>query len=280
MLSRSAGLSKLMRSCFYFTVLSLVCLYTGCSGEEKPEPDRRTAEVPSQSEQAELIIFGAASLTDALTKISKEFELNRSVKVYCSFAASATLQRQIEKGAPADVFISASPNQVDGLQWEGWIYEDTRRVILTNQLVLVVPVDSSLTLNSARMLVQDAIKRIAIGEPNSVPAGIYGKEALTRLDIWAAVQPKLIPAADVRATLAYVEYDEVDVGIVYKTDAAISKKVKIIYEFPNSSHSPIRYPAAVIRYSAHEDLARAFLAYLETSEAATIFEKYGFSVMQ
>ena len=240
--------------------LSFVCLLIGCSGEE-------------------LVIFGAMSLTDALTEVSQRFGEVRNVKVYCNFAGSSTLQRQIEKGAPADVFISASPKQIDALQEAGLIDEDSRRAILSNRLVLVAPVNSPLAMNDTGLLAQDLIRRIAIGEPNSVPAGIYGKEALIYLGVWDAVQPKLIPSTDVRSTLAYVESGEVDVGIVYQTDAKLSKKVKVIYQFPDSSHSPIVYPAAVLRDTGSKVLAQAFLDYLQTAEAAAIFEKHGFSVV-
>ena len=130
------------------------------------------------------------------------------------------------------------------------------------------------------MLAQDSIRRIAIGEPSSVPAGIYGREALTHMGAWDAVEPKLIPSADVRSTLAYVESGEVDLGVVYQTDARLSKKVKVIYQFPDSSHSPIVYPAAVLRDTRHKVPAQAFLDYLQTAEATAIFEKYGFSVVK
>lgn len=243
-----------------FILLSIVCLFIGCSSEE-------------------LVIFGAMSLTDALTEVSQRFGTVRNVKVYCNFAGSSTLQRQIEKGAPADVFISASPKQMDALQQAGLLYEDSRRSILSNRLVLVAPVNSSLAVADVGLLAQDAIRRIAIGEPNSVPAGIYGREALMHLGVWAAVQPKLIPSADVRSTLAYVESGEVDLGVVYQTDAALSKKVKVIYQFPGSSHSPIVYPAAMLRDTGSKVLAQAFLEYLQTAEAAAIFAKYGFSVV-
>lgn len=249
-----------MKPCLLI-LLSFAYLFIGCSSEE-------------------LIIFGAMSLTDALTEVSQRFGEAQNVKVYCNFAGSSTLQRQIEKGAPADVFISASPKQIDALQGEGLIDEDSRRAILNNRLVLVAPVNSSLSITDAGQLAQDSIRRIAIGEPSSVPAGIYGKEALTHLGVWDAVQPKLIPSADVRSTLAYVGFGEVDLGIVYQTDAAISRKVKIIYQFPDSSHSPIVYPAAVLLNTGHKDLAQAFLKYLQTAEATAIFEKYGFSVVQ
>ncbi len=215
-----------------------------------------------------------------LTEATQRFGASRNVKVYCNFAGSSTLQRQIEKGAPADVFISASPNQIDALRGAGLIYEDSRRAILSNRLVLVAPVNSPLAMTDVGMLPQDSIGRIAIGEPNSVPAGIYGREALAQLGVWDAVQEKLIPAADVRSTLAYVESGEVDVGIVYQTDAAISKKVRIIYQIPDSSHTPIVYPAAVLRDTGHRVLAQAFLEYLQTAEVAAIFEKHGFSVVK
>ena len=246
---------------YLLILLGFACLFIGCSSEE-------------------LVIFGAMSLTDALTEVSQRFGVVRNVKVYCNFAGSSTLQRQIEKGAPADVFISASSKQIDALQGKGLLYEDSRRVILSNRLVLVAPVNSPLAMTNVQPLVQDTIRRIAIGEPNSVPAGIYGREALTHLGIWDAVQPKLIPSADVRSTLAYVESGEVDVGVVYQTDAGFSKKVRIIYQFPDSSHSPIVYPAAVLRNTGHKVLAQAFLEYLQTAEVAAIFEKYGFSVVK
>ena len=227
-----------------------------------------------------MVIFGAMSLTDALTEVSQRFGEVRNVKVYCNFAGSSTLQRQIEKGAPADVFISASPKQMDALQSEGLLSEGARRDILSNRLVLVAPVDSSLSLIDAGMLAQDSIRRIAIGEPSSVPAGIYGREALTHMGAWDAVEPKLIPSADVRSTLAYVGSGEVDLGVVYQTDARLSKKVKVIYQFPDSSHSPIVYPAAVLRDTRRKVPAQAFLDYLQTAEATAIFEKYGFSVVK
>ena len=245
---------------YLLILLIFAFLFIGCSGEE-------------------LVIFGAMSLTNALTEVSERFGAAQNVRVYCNFAGSSTLQRQIEKGAPADIFISASPKQMDALQRNGLLHEDSRRAILHNRLVLVAPINSSLSMVDVGMLAQDSIRRIAIGEPNSVPAGIYGREALTHLGIWDAIQPKLIPSADVRSTLAYVGSGEVDAGVVYQTDAAISRKVRIIYQFPDSTHSPIVYPAAVLRNTGHKALAQAFLDYLQTAEAAALFEKYGFSVV-
>ena len=246
---------------YLLILLSFACLLIGCSGEE-------------------LFIFGAMSLTDALTEVTQRFGAERNVKVYCNFAGSSTLQRQIEKGAPADVFISASPKQMDALQQLGFLYNGSRREILSNRLVLVAPVNRSVSLTDVGLIAGDSIGRIAIGEPNSVPAGIYGREALAQLGVWDAVQPKLIPTTDVRSTLAYVESGEVDVGIVYRTDASISKEVRITYQFPESSHTPIVYPAAVLRDTGNKVLAKAFLEYLQTPEVTAIFAKYGFSVVK
>ena len=246
---------------YLLILLSFTSVFVGCSSEE-------------------LIVFGAISLTDALTEVSQHFGAVRNVKVYCNFAGSAALQRQIEKGAPADVFISASPKQIDLLQQKGLIDEQSRRDILTNRLVLVVPINSPLRMTDVRLLAQDAVRRIAIGEPNSVPAGIYGREALTQLGVWSAIQPKLVLTADVRSALVYVESGEVDVGVVYQTDAKLSRKVRIIYQFPNSTHTPIVYPAVVLRNTKHKVLAQAFLEYLQTAEAEAIFGKYGFSVVK
>lgn len=249
-------------------ILVFVCAVSGCTNQGQ------------ERAQAELTVFAAASLTDAITDISKTFESGRTVRVYTNFAGSQTLQVQIERGAPADVFISASPKQMDALEAKGVISESSRRNLLRNSLVLVAPRDSSHQIEKPEELTAERIRRLAIGEPNSVPAGIYGVEALTRLGIWSRVEPKLIPGADVRSVLAYTEAGAVDFGIVYKTDASLSKKVRIAYEFPTSSHSPIVYPAAVIRGTKREDVARTFLRHLESSEVKRVLEKYGFSVVR
>ncbi len=257
-------------------ILVFMCIVVGCTNREHSQA--QTEGKPEGA--AELTVFAAASLTDAVTEISKSFESEREVRVYTNFASSQTLQVQIERGAPADLFISASPKQMDVLQEKGAIHESSRRDVLRNSLVLVAPTGSSHQIERPEELADSHTRRIAIGEPSSVPAGIYGAEVLKRLGIWSAVQPKLIPGADVRAVLAYTEAGEVNFGIVYKTDASVSKKVRIAYEFPALSHSPILYPAAVIRDTKHEDLAHSFLQYLQTSEAKRVFQKYGFSVVK
>ena len=257
-------------------ILISMCTVAGCTNREQSRA--QTERKPERA--AELTVFAAASLTHAVTDISKAFEAERNVRVYTNFASSQTLQVQIERGAPADLFISASPIQMDALEEKGAIHEYSRRNVLRNSLVLVAPIRVSHQIKNLEELTNSRIRRIAIGEPNSVPAGIYGAEALNRLRIWSEVEPKLIPGVDVRAVLAYTEAGEVDFGIVYKTDASLSEKVRIVHEFPPSSHSPILYPAAVIRSTKHEDIARSFLLYLKTPEVKHVFEKYGFSVVK
>lgn len=229
------------------------------------------------SQQAELTVFAAMSLTDALTEIGEQFTETHGVKVYFSFAASATLQRQLEKGASADVFISASPKQVAALAALDLVIRESRRDVLANRLVLVAHASSPLTAGTA--LTSDGISRIAIGQPAIVPAGTYAKEALTTLGVWEALQPKLIFGVDVRATLAYVAAGNVDVAIVYQTDARLSRDVKVLYQFPAETHTPIVYPAVVLKESSRELQARQFIDYLKSARATEIFEQHGFTCL-
>lgn len=229
------------------------------------------------SQQTELTVFAAMSLTDALTEIGEQFTETHGVKVYFSFAASATLQRQLEKGASADVFISASPKQVAALAALDLVIRESRRDVLANRLVLVAHASSPLTAGTA--LTSDGISRIAIGQPEIVPAGTYAKEALTTLGVWEALRAKLIFGVDVRATLAYVAAGNVDVAIVYQTDARLSRDVKVLYAFPAEMHAPIVYPAVVLKESARERQARQFIDYLKSGRAAEIFEQHGFTCL-
>ena len=259
-------------------ILNLFWLFLpGCRNDSHFESKHESGEAQKPTREGELVVFAAISLTDALTEISKRFQSETGIRVFCNFAGSSTLQQQIENGAYTDIFICASPKQMDSLRSVGHVYENTRLNLLTNSLVLIAPSNGIPSLSDPGMLIAPPIKRIAIGEPHSVPAGIYGREALSRLGIWETVQSKFIHGTDVRTTLAFVESGEVDVGIVYQTDAAISESVKVIYQFPNSSHSPIVYPAAVMQTTNEKALAQEFLVYLSTPETTAIFEGYGFS---
>lgn len=227
------------------------------------------------SRQPELTVFAAMSLTDALTEIGERFREEHRVQVSFSFAASSTLQRQFEKGASADVFISASSKQVAALAALDLVIRESRRDVLSNRLVLVAHASSPLTAGT--VLTSDGISRIAIGQPAIVPAGTYAKEALTTLGVWDALQPKLIFGVDVRATLAYVAAGNVDVAIVYQTDARLSRDVKVLYAFPAEIHAPIVYPAVVLKDSSQERQARQFIDYLKSARATEIFEQHGFT---
>ena len=232
-----------------------------------------------QQKQSELSIFAAISLTDALTEIGAAFTTESQVKVYYNFAASTTLQRQLEKGASADVFISASPQQVLELEAEGLIEDESRHDLLTNQLVLVVHKTAGIVVEMPDHLTIPDISRIAVGHPHIVPAGTYTKQALTHFGLWETLHPKFVFGADVRATLAYVTAGNVDVAIVYKTDTTLSENIKVLYQFPSEAYTPIIYPAVVMKSSPQKQLARIFIEHLQSADSTAIFEKHGFTVL-
>jgi molybdate transport system substrate-binding protein len=233
------------------------------------------------AEADQLIVFAAASTTNAITDIMARFAAETAIPVAPSFASSSTLAKQIESGAPADLFISADEKWMDYLAERKMIQPDSRIKLLGNRIVLIAPVDSRLPasdIQAASPLLQwlgDG--RLAMGDPSHVPAGIYGQQALENLGLWVSVKDKLAPAKDVRAALALVERAETPLGLVYATDAAISNKVRVIGRFPESSHPPIVYPAAIVA-GREAPAARQFLTYLKSATAKSIFEKYGFSV--
>jgi molybdate transport system substrate-binding protein len=224
----------------------------------------------------EVEVFAAASLTDALKEIAADYEKETGDKIIFNFAASSTLELQIKAGAPADLFFSADEAKMDDLEKQGLIAKETRKDLLSNSLVIVVPVDSTVTLTSPTQLADPKIQKIALGQPQSVPAGIYAKEYLQKVGLWAQLESRIIPTESVRAALAAVETGNVDAGIVYKTDALHSKKVKVAYEVPVADGPVIAYPAALVLGSKNAASAKKFLDYLGKSSSLKIFEKYGF----
>ena len=227
---------------------------------------------------AEIHVFAAASLTDALKEIAGTYEKKTGDKIYFNLAASSVLARQIEEGAPADLFFSADEARMDGLDKKGLLVEGTRKSLLSNSLVIVVPPDSTVVLKSANALTGLEIKRIALGEPKTVPVGVYARAYLEKLGVWKQITPKIVPTENVRASLAAVESGNVEAGIVYKTDALISKKVKVAFEVPTAEGPAISYPAALVKGSKVPAESKAVLEFLESKLAATVFEKYGFIV--
>jgi molybdate transport system substrate-binding protein len=228
----------------------------------------------------DVVVFAAASLTNALGEIGQAFERQGSDKVAFSFASSSTLAKQIESGAPASVFISADLEWMDYLDKLELIVPGSRSNLLGNRLVLVAPKDSDLSVALKEgvdlvHLLKGGL--LATGDPDHVPVGKYAKMALQKLGAWDTVSGKIARADSVRAALALVERGEVTIGIVYATDAAISPKVKVIGMFDEDLHPPIRYPAGLIQGKATPAATR-FLDYLKTNESKTTFQKYGFSL--
>ena len=224
------------------------------------------------------LVFAASSLKEALDEAAGAFAAGRAGRVEISYGASGTLARQIERGAPADIFISADPQWADYLEQRGLVAAGTRRSLLANELVLVAPAASALRLKLAPGL--DLARalgkgRLAIADPASVPAGRYGKSALQWLGAWNAIADRIAPSENVRAALALVARGEAPLGIVYRTDALAETGVRIVDTFPASSHPAIVYPVMVLKRSA-SPVATAFAGYLSTPDARAIFARHGF----
>ncbi|MDG4719821.1 MULTISPECIES: molybdate ABC transporter substrate-binding protein [Thalassospira] len=232
----------------------------------------------------DITVFAAASLTNAVTTAAKAYETKSGDTIQISFASSSTLARQIAAGAPSDIFISANQKWMDWLVEQDLIAQETRHNIVANSLVLIAPKDSTLDvidlgndIDLAALLSDN--DRIAVGDPDHVPAGIYAKQALEHMGQWEALSPRLARADNVRAALALVERGESPLGIVYRTDAAIATDVKIVGTFPEDSHPPITYPIALIK-EAQTDANAKFLAWLLGDDAGKVFADYGFNPVQ
>ena len=237
--------------------------------------------VAAEPERTPLIVFAAASLTDVLQQAGPLYTQESKVPVKFSFAASSALAKQIESGARADAFFSADQDWMNYLQERKLIRPDTRAELLGNRLALIAPRDSNVTLKVERgaplLAALGANGRLSTGDPDSVPVGKYAKSALGNLDLWAAIEPRLVRADNVRVALMYVARGEAPLGIVYATDAAVEPKVRIVDLFPESSHAPITYPIAAVS-TASADTA-SFLKFLRGDAARGIFTKAGFSIV-
>lgn len=288
--------NKLTRlsSVLLITVL-VILLFTGCSSapvtsiatttttstatQTTATTQTQTVTATTTLEAITLNISAASSLTDALKEINNIYVKNNSnITLSPNFAGSGTLQKQIEQGAPADVFISAAASQMNTLSNEGLIDNTTCKNLLNNKVVLIVPFDSALNLTGFNDLAQDKVKKIAVGDPKSVPAGTYAQQAFDKLGITAQVSGKYVLGADVKGVLSYVESGNVDAGIVYSTDALSSAKVKVVASAPDEINTKVVYPVAVVAASKHPGIAKDYQNFLFSSEAKAIFEKYGFSM--
>jgi molybdate transport system substrate-binding protein len=235
-----------------------------------------------KTETTTLTIFAAASLKNALDSAAKSYEASTGNKVVISYAASSALAKQIEHGAPADIFISADLHWMDDLAKAKLIKDDTRSNILGNRLVLIAPANSKVELKISKDFpLAEAIGngKLAMADVKAVPAGKYGKAALENLGVWSAVEAKVAQAENVRAALALVATGEAALGIVYQTDAAAEPKVRVLDTFPEDTHPPIIYPIAVTAAAKNSDAAKAFIAYLKSHEGQAAFTKQGFTIL-
>jgi molybdate transport system substrate-binding protein len=224
---------------------------------------------------SEIYCHGAASLSDALIKLGDQFKKETAISVVFNFGASSLLARQIEEGSPGDLFFSADEEKVDQLQQKGLVIESSRRSLLSNTLVIVAARDSGITLqtgNDLRMLKG----RIAIAEYQSVPAGIYAKKYLTNIGLWQELSERLVPVQNVRAALAAVEAGNVQTGIVYKTDARISSRVRVAYEVPQNSGPAISYSIVLLKQSKDLPSAKKFYDFLLRPSSIEVFRGFGF----
>ena len=241
--------------------LSAVCLaLIGCGVEE------------------DLLVFAATSLRDPLTEASEHYESESGVNVDLSFGGSQSLAQQIASGAPADVFISAGIGPVHFLEQRGLTsIPDSRSLRLMSNELVVVTRDESGRVDSLKSLTSDAIKRIALADPDLAPAGAYAKEALLSEGIWDGLQNKLLLGKDVRAAMTYVEVGNADAGIVYRTDALSSDSLEVAYSVDSALHSTVIYPAVAVNGSPNKSDASEYIEYLSSEEAISIFRRFGFS---
>ena len=253
---------------FLSTLCCLSLLLTGCSSSTKKE-----------NKTIELNISAAASLKEAMADLEAAYtSKNPEVSVVINYGSSGSLQQQIEQGAPCDLFISAGEKQMTALEEEGLLLDGTNKDLVKNSLVLVTSNDSE--ISSIDSLNSDAVSKIALGEPSSVPAGKYADETLTSLAIKDSLNNKLVFAKDVKEVLAWTASGNADAGFVYLSDALSSDGVKIVETISEEYHSPITYPVAIIKDSDDIDAAKAFEDFLFTDEAQEIFEKYGYKSVE
>lgn len=255
-----------MRNILFLT--SFVIMLVSCGSEEHPS---------ISTNEDTIIISAASSLTDVLIELKEKYEDTSNVDITFNFAGSGTLARQIEQGAPADIYISADEKWMDILLEKRFVDHDTLRVLATNQLVIVQSNErKDMEFTDIEYLRESSIRQIAIGHPETVPAGQYAQEVLEKLDIWQHIKSKLILSKDVRQVLTYVETGNADIGIVYKSDALLSENVQVVFEIDQKWHNEIVYSGAVLQDRKNKDQAQQFLDFLLSDENEEIWSNYGF----
>ncbi|HJT32200.1 MAG TPA: molybdate ABC transporter substrate-binding protein [Pirellulales bacterium] len=252
---------------------------TGCGGRSQ---DGKQAGPPADEKPAPpetVFLLAAASTQEPIETIVTNYQRsNPSVAIRCSFAGSSILAQQIDSGADADLFLSANEPWAQHLADEGLVAE--RTALLRNRLVLIVPVESDVVITKPEDLLKDAVRHLAMADPDAVPAGIYGRQALEKLNLWGGVQDKVVAGSDVRQALSYVETGAAEAGIVYATDAIISEKVKTAFPFALDLTEPVVYPLVLLKSAADKPAAEAFYKHLQSGEALGIFRQQGFGVVE
>ena len=259
----------------YYFIFCFVILLSACNSQQPVNDNKENKKNTS------ITISAASSLHDVLGEIENEYKKEHPTSsLVFNFGGSGSLMQQIEKGAPIDLFIFADQKKADQLLEKGFAEKDTVTNFLGNQLVLVMPNESSLAISETGDLINNNIKRIAIGTPEIVPAGYYSKQALQTLKLWDTLEKKMVFTKDVRQVLTYVETGNVDAGLVYLTDAMHSKKTRIATHIPDTTHDSIVYSTGLISTSKQKKEAKKFLTFLLTDQAKAVYKKYGFIVLE
>ncbi|WP_141432867.1 molybdate ABC transporter substrate-binding protein [Bacillus sp. 03113] len=269
-----------MKKQFFAALLLILSIFVfaGCSTKDEADTKTKPAEQKvEKKEPVELTVSAAASLTDAMTDLQKAFQKEHpEVTFSANFGSSGNLAQQIQQGAPADIFLSADQKWMNTLADQQLILTDTRKDFTGNKLVLITGKDKDIKISSFEDLKADQLGQVAIGDPASVPAGTYTKQALEKLGKWAGLESHFVLGSDVRQVLTYVESGNTDIGFIYSSDAVLSDKVKVLAEADPSLHTPIIYPAAVLKDSKSPEAAKEFVDFLGTKGAQDILGKYGF----
>lgn len=253
----------------HFIFFFLLIFFTQACSKEDPSA--------AQPQRVEILISAAASLTDALNEIKVSFEKeHQTIAVHYNFGSSGKLAKQIEQGAPSDVFLSASKKDMDSLRDKNFIINDSRVDFAQNTLVLIAHQESPADYQSFQEINTAQIQYLAMGEPDIVPAGRYAKQVLESIQLWESLEGKLVLGSDVRQVLTFVESGNAELGIVYASDAQTSKNVKVMAEADPNWHSPIVYPGAIVSGTKHKEEAQAFLNYVSSDKGKAILEKHGF----
>jgi molybdate transport system substrate-binding protein len=271
-------MKKSVRHLLIMCLVTVMILAVGCSKEDKPSEAPETAVTKTP---VTLTISAAASLTEVMDEIKTIYKVEKpNVTINYNFAGSGTLQKQIEQGADVDLFFSAGTKQMTALKEKGLLIDDTNVKLLGNSVVLIVKNDSTLGISDFNDVVDEKIKKIALGEPKTVPAGQYSEEVFTSLNILGKIKAKAVYAKDVKEVLTWVETGNVDVGVVYGTDAKTSEKVKVVSIAGDDLYkTPVQYPAAVIKASKNVEDTKTFLKFLSSDKSKKVFIKYGFDFL-